>query len=171
MMSTILMIVAPVYYQDNEFEIPRDIFTEAGHTVAVASKGTKVAVGVLGGGVKIDVDISEVDTSTYEAVVFIGGGGASVYFEDEEVHQLVMKFYENGAVVAAICIAPSTLANSGILYGKRSTAFPTEQAHLVSEGAIWTENDVEVDGRIVTANGPAAAQKFANEIVKLLPVV
>lgn len=167
-MSSILMIVAPEHYQDNEFEIPRDAFLAAGHTVSIASKDTELALGVLGGSTKIDVDISEADSSEYDALVIVGGGGANAYFNDEVVHSLIKKFVESDAVVAAICISPSTLANAGVLAGKKVTAFPTEQANLVSKGAQWTGSNVEVDGKIVTANGPSAAGAFAQEILKLL---
>ena len=166
-MSKIVIIIAPVGYQDNEFTVPRDVFVAAGHSVAVASKGVETAVGALGGRVTVDSDISDI-SDTYDAVVFIGGGGAQVYFNDETAHKLVQGFAKADKVVAAICIAPSTLANAGILSGKRVTAFPTEGQNLQEKGAQFTGTDVEVDGKIVTANGPDSAQNFAEEILKLL---
>jgi len=167
-MSKILMIIAPQNYQDNEFEIPRDTFINSGHTVTVASKDVKIATGVLGGTTKVDIDISQVNPDMYDSVVFVGGSGADLYFDDLVAHKIVKEFSEADKVVAAICIAPSTLANAGILNGKKATAFSTQEKHLKNTGATYTGSDVEVDGRIVTANGPGAAKEFADKILAFL---
>ena len=167
-MSKIVMVVAPDGYQDIEFEVPRDAFLAKGHEVTVASKRTKLAKGALGGATKVDSDISDIQMSEYDALVFIGGGGASVYFQDKVAHELAKTAHKQEKVIAAICIGPSILANAGILKGKRATAFPTEEGTLCDGGAGYSGDEVEVDGKIVTASGPPAAQKFAEEIVKLL---
>lgn len=52
--------------------------------------------------------------------------------------------------------------------GKRATVFSSERAKLEAEGAIYTGKNVEVDGKIITANGPNAAAEFAKAIVKAL---
>jgi protease I len=164
-----MMVVAPADYQDMEFELPRNAFLAEGHSVDVCSKGdVDLAQGVLGGSTTVDADISSVTPDAYDAVVFVGGGGASTYFSDENAHELVRKMHSSGKVVAAICIAPSTLANAGILEGKNVTAFPTEQANLEANNAEYTGNPVEVSGNIVTANGPGAANEFAHKIMELL---
>ena len=70
--------------------------------------------------------------------------------------------------MAAICIAPSILANTGLLEGKRATAFPSQEGHLVMKRAKFKQTEVVVDGKIVTANGPKASRQFGEEIAKLL---
>lgn len=162
------MIVAPKDYQDMEFEVPRDAFLAGGHEVSVASKGTELARGVLGGSTHVDFDIENVSMSDFDAVVLVGGEGASVYFNDGSAHKVVKEMNEAGKVVAAICISPSTLANAGILSGKKATAFPSEEGNVRARGAEYTGQPVEVDGKIVTANGPAAAPAFAEAVLKLL---
>lgn len=168
-MSKILMVVAPIDYQDTEFELPRNAFLAEGHSVNVCSKGdVDLAQGVLGGRTNVDTDIKSVSPDEYHAVVFVGGGGATTYFNDDTAHELVREMYTSGKVVAAICIAPSMLANAGILEGKQATSFPTEQANLEAHGAEYTEKPVEVSDKIVTANGPGAANEFAQKILELL---
>lgn len=162
------MILAPNDYQDNEYGIPREAFENAGCEVTVASMGVEVAKGVLGGTVEVDGDISSVVIDDYDAVILVGGGGAKVYFDDVTVHQLLKDAYSRGKVVGAICISPSTLANSGLLEGRKATAFPSEGTNLVEHGAQFTGEEVTVDGNIVTASGPRAAGIFAQEILKLL---
>jgi protease I len=67
-----------------------------------------------------------------------------------------------------ICIAPVILANAGLLKDKNATVFPDGIEKLQAGKAIYTGNIVEVDGRLITGCGPEAAEKFGNELVKLL---
>lgn len=164
------MVVAPRKYQDMEFETPRNAFLAAGHTVTVCSKDdADLAMGVLGGSTKVDTDISAVNAKDYDAVVFVGGEGASTYFNDSDAHKIASDMNAVGKLVAAICIAPSTLANAGVLQGKRATAFPSEEGNLRAQGAEYTGAPVEVSRNVVTANGPGAASEFADTVLKLLP--
>ncbi|MBS3118776.1 DJ-1/PfpI family protein [Candidatus Woesearchaeota archaeon] len=118
--------------------------------------------------VKVDIDLSKADSKNFDGIIFVGGPGAEIYFEDKKCHELARKFYKENKVVAAICIAPSILANTGLLEGKRATAFPSQEGHLVMKRAKFKQTEVVVDGKIVTANGPKASRQFGEEIAKLL---
>ena len=104
----------------------------------------------------------------FDGIFFVGGGGAAVYFEDNVIHNIARQFYDNGKLVSAICIAPVILANAGLLQNKKATVFPDGADALLQNGAIYTGNSVEVDGKIVTGNGPQAAKQFAEELLKIL---
>ena len=164
--KSVLMIIAPEGFRDEEFFEPKEIFENNKLKVTVASKGVKTATGKLGTEAKIDKDITAVNPRYYDAVVFVGGPGAKVYFEDDIVLDMAKEAYGEGRVLAAICIAPSILANAGILSGKKATCFSSESSNLEAQGAEYTGNPVEVDGKIITANGPSAAKSFGEEIVK-----
>ncbi|GAJ17159.1 unnamed protein product, partial [marine sediment metagenome] len=69
---------------------------------------------------------------------------------------------------SAICIAPVTLANAGILDKKKATVFRSEVKAIKRKGAIYTGKVVEVDGNIITAEGPQAAEEFGKTIINLL---
>jgi protease I len=166
--KSVLMVIAPEGFRDEEFFEPKSVFKQLKIDVTVASKGVKTAKGKLGGSAEVDKDISAVEADDYDAVVFIGGPGTSVYFEDSTALNLAKEAYESEKVVAAICIAPSILANAGILHEKKATCFSSESSNLQEQGAEYTGSDVEIDGKIITANGPAAAKKFALEIAKAL---
>jgi protease I len=168
MNKKILMIVAPEDFRDEECFEPKTVFEKNKAEVTIASKGVKEAKGKLGGKIRVDVDISEVEINDYDAVVFVGGPGAAEYFEDGTALAIAKEAYDSGKVVAAICIAPSILANAGILKGKRVTVFASEKDNIISKGADYTGQAVTVDGRIVTASGPAAAEEFGKAIVSAL---
>lgn len=159
-----LMVVAPKDFRDEELFEPKKILEERGIEVKVASKGVSEASGMLGGKILIDKDLTEAKIEDYDGVVFVGGTGASIYFNDPEVQSLAKEAFEKGKVVGAICIAPSILANSGILAGKRATSFPSEAENLKSKGTNYTGGEVEIDGKIVTAQGPAEAKEFGQTL-------
>ena len=164
----VVMIIAPENFRDEELMRPKEILQGYGAKVVIASKGVEVATGMLGASVPVDLDISDVNVDDYDAVIFVGGSGASTYFNDTTAHEIAKTAYEKGKVIGAICIAPSTLANAGVLNGKRATSWPSERKNLESKGATYVEQPVVVDGRIVTANGPSAASEFGKKIAELL---
>jgi len=168
LIKKVLFVVAPKNFRDEEYQKPRQILEAAGWQVEVASKGVSEAVGMFGTKAKIDKDISQVNVDDYLGMVFVGGTGAVVYFEDQSALSLAKTAFEKGKVVGAICIAPSILANAGILQRKRATAFYSEQENLTVKGAFYTGEPVTVDGKIVTANGPGAAEEFGRKIVEKL---
>ncbi|MCX8202359.1 MAG: DJ-1/PfpI family protein [Candidatus Micrarchaeota archaeon] len=167
-MNKILMIVAPINFRDEELFEPKNIFETNGLIVDIAAKDVNKAKGMLGATVDIKFRLKEVNVEEYDAVIFVGGSGATVYFYDEEAHRILRRAYELKKIIGGICIAPSILANSGILKGKKATSFPSEKDSLIKMGVEYSGEAVTVDGNIVTANGPKAAKKFGEEIIKLL---
>ncbi|MEM2974177.1 MAG: DJ-1/PfpI family protein [Candidatus Micrarchaeia archaeon] len=165
-MVKVLMVVAPTEFRDEECFEPKGELEDAGIEVIIASKGTRLAKGKLGGEIDVQKDLSEVRASDYDAVVFVGGQGSAQYFNDPTALRLAREANDKCKIVAAICIAPSILANAGILKGKKATAYPSEEGNLRVKGAIYTGKAVEQDGKIITANGPAAARNFGKAILK-----
>jgi len=161
-----LMIIAPDKFRDEEFFEPKSVLEQAGVQVTTASKNVSEAVGMLSARAKVDIDIAIAAVENFDILIFVGGSGSSIYFNDEIALNLAKKAAFLNKIIGAICIAPSILANAGILQGKRATAFPTEEDNLKSKGAIFTNEQVTVDGKIITAKGPKAAQDFANKIIQ-----
>lgn len=166
--QSILMIVAHQGFRDEEYEEPRQVFEARGATVSVASSSLEVAKGALGAQVKPDLLLKDVAVGNYDAIVFIGGPGAQEYWDDSVAHAIAQEAVAQGKVLAAICIAPTTLAKAGVLNDKKVTAFSSEAEALKAGGANYTGASVERDGLIITANGPQAAAEFAEEIAKAL---
>jgi protease I len=166
----VLMVIAPSDFNEDELKIPKQVFEEKGAEVLVGCKGTKEAKGVRGMKIKPDLDIRGAKVSDLDAVVFVGGNGVEKHklYEDEAYLKLAKDAYKKGKVIGAICVAPKILAGAGILEGKDATAYRSAASYLKSHGAHFTGKAVEVDGKIVTAEGPRAAEKFAERISELL---
>ena len=168
----IALIIAHENFRDEEFQEPHDLFTKSGASVEIVSTSLEEARGMLGKTVKPTMLLSEVSVDDFDAIVFVGGSGATVYWNDETAHKIAKEASEKGKIVAAICISPVTLANAGVLQGKRATVWDDGSRSYISKleagGASYVEQDVVRDGNVITANGPHAARKFAEEIAKAL---
>jgi len=161
----ILLIIAHKDFQEKEYSVPRKIFETEGATVEVASSSKEMAKGIFGMAIKPDMALQDVNANKYNAIVFVGGPGAEEYFINKYAHTIAQKAYRSNKVVGAICIAPVTLANAGVLRGKKATVSSGAAEELKRGGAIYTGKAVEQDGKIITANGPHVAGTFANLIV------
>jgi len=164
----VVMIIAYQDFRDEELQQPKRLLEKQGATVTLASSQLGVANGMLGAKATVDVLVKDVKVSDYDAVIFVGGSGADEYWDDATAHAIATETVNSGKLLCAICIAPVTLARASVLKGKRATVFSSERAKLEAEGAIYTGKSVEVDGKIITANGPNAATEFAKAIVKAL---
>jgi len=167
-MSKALMVVAHHDFRDEEYEIPRGILEGGGVEVKVASSGEH-ATGKFG--LKVDPDYlfgNHIPLQEFDAIVFVGGPGAREYFTNHDALDLVRKAIYEDKVLAAICIAPSILANAGVLAGHKATCFPEEQYNLEDKGAFYTGRLVERDKKIITGNGPQASEEFGKLILKAI---
>lgn len=164
----VLIIISHADFRDEEYEKPRKVLETQGVSVTVASSDLSEAQGMLGAVVKPDVLITQVKMVDFDGVIFVGGRGASEYWNDPAAHSLARDAYSSGKVVAAICIAPVTLANAGILKGKKATVFSAQREMLQTQGAINTDKTVEIDGNIITGKGPEAAQEFGEAVAAAL---
>ncbi len=166
--KNVLMIVAYEMFRDEEYDEPRRALERAGNQVTVASSALGEATGRFGLKAPVDILVKDADMADYDAVVYIGGPGAREYFNDPAAHKLAKEAAAADKVIGAICIGPHTPAAAGVLTGKRATCFPDEGDALRRYGATYTGADVEVDGNIVTANGPEAAKEFGEKLAEVL---
>lgn len=165
-MAKILSIIAPINFQDKEYNDSKVALERAGHTVITAST-SQIAHGSFGAEVKIDLLLSDVNVDDYDAVLFVGGSGCFDYFENKIALNLAKTFYNSRKLTTAICAAPSILANAGILNGKNVTCWEGESDNI-KKYANYTGEDVTKDDQIITANGPMAATAFGESIAKAL---
>ena len=164
----VVMIIAEEDFRDEELQKPKEILERYGAKVVIASSTTNIATGMLGMKIKPDILINEIKVEEYDAIIFVGGSGASQYWNDPIAHSIAKEAIKKDKILCAICIAPVTLANAGVLQGKKATVWPSEAERIKNMGAIYTGANVEIDGKIITANGPAAAEEFGEAIAKAL---
>lgn len=169
-MKKVLMVIAPETFRDEEYAHPKEVLESRGAEVVTASTRPGTCTGKLGMTAEATVAVSEADALEYDAVVFVGGGGSEVFFDDAYAHALARAARANKRVLAAICIAPSILARAGLLNGWPATAFESQREDLEAHGALWTGAPVTVEGHVITASGPAAARDFGVAIANALGI-
>ncbi|HDP70112.1 MAG TPA: DJ-1 family protein [Actinobacteria bacterium] len=161
----VLMIIASNNFRDEEYDEPRKILEANGAEVIVASSSSSIAKGMLGMTVKPDILVDDVVVGDYDAIIFVGGSGADEYYTNQKALSIAKEAVNSGKVLGAICIAPVTLANAGVLDGKEATVFSSKAAQLRAKGAIYVNEDVVQAGKIITARGPQAASVFGQTII------
>ena len=102
-----------------------------------------------------DIDYSDVDIP-----------GTPNLAANKTVTDTCVSFAQAGKKVAAICAAPSVLAQLGLLEGRKATAHAGFQDQLA--GAEVLDAEVVVDGNITTSYGLGGAIPFALELVRQL---
>nr|WP_300337445.1 DJ-1 family glyoxalase III [Actinomyces sp.] len=112
-------------------------------------------------------ELSEADLESYD-MIFLPGGipGTPNLKADARVRHLVTQRVRTDRPVAAICAAPSILAELGLLEGRRATANPGFVQVLADHGAQVSEASVVVDGRLLTSRGMATAVDLGLEMVR-----
>jgi protease I len=167
-MATILMIIPPERFRDEELFQTSEELASGGYTIVIASTRKGICPGSRGGQAQAEITLGEVRPEEYAAVVYVGGGGSKLLFHNPLAQEIAREFSQNGKVVAAICLAPVILAKAGLLHGKRATVAGTEAKTIEDQGAVYTGPGVTVDGNIITANAPKASRLFGKSIVAAL---
>ncbi|XXY45941.1 type 1 glutamine amidotransferase domain-containing protein [Sorangium sp. So ce269] len=138
--------------------------------------------------------LSEVDVLDYDAIFFPGGLGPMVDIaKDPDVKRAVLRAWNGGKIVAAVCHGPAAFLGvslddgAPLVRGRRLTSFSNAEEEgyakadvpfmletaLRAEGAEFDSTDpwqpkVIVDGRLMTGQNPASGGPLAKEIVAAL---
>lgn len=117
----------------------------------------------------VDVSASDADPSTYDALVLPGGvANPDNLRMDKDAVAFVKKFTESGKTVAAICHAPWTLIEADVVRGRTMTSWPSLQTDLRNAGANWVDEEVVVDGNLITSRKPDDLKAFCSKLVEAL---
>jgi protease I len=161
-------VAIPVENLFNTFEFwyPYYRLKEAGAEVIVVGSGSsETYTGKPGTEVKVDVNIDQVGASDFDGVVIPGGYAPDIMRRYPKMVQLVKDLFESGKVVAAICHAGWMLASAEILKGKTVTSFFAIKDDLVHAGANWVDEEVMVDGNLITSRKPDDLPAFMRAVI------
>ncbi|MCX8163106.1 MAG: DJ-1/PfpI family protein [Candidatus Micrarchaeota archaeon] len=176
MEKKVLAIVAPKDFRDEELFVPKQYLEQNNVAVLVASTTKGIAKGKLGGQIKIDLTLSEVKIQDFDGVFFVGGPGTIIVRAEPNALNIAKEAYKAGKIIGAICWAPTILAKAGILKDKKATCWlgPDSEYGMQTDtvlekfGSKFVNQPVVIDGKIITANGPAAAEEFAKKMLEAL---
>ena len=162
-------ILAENMYQEMELWAPYYRLKEEGAEVkVVGAGGAKAYTSKHGYPVNVDVQAEAVSAVEFDAVVVPGGYAPDMMRRHAAMVKLVREAFQQGKVVAAICHAGWVLASAGILKGRKATSFFAIKDDMVNAGATWLDQEVVVDGTLITSRKPDDLPAFCREIVRAL---
>ena len=157
-------------FEDSEFKVPYDRLRDAGHDVKVV--GTEAGKEVKGKqgeeSFTIEATPDQVDPADFEALVIPGGYAPDKLRMDEGVVKFVKDVFTGDKPVAAICHAGWLLVEADAVNGRTVTSYPSIRTDLVNAGAEWVDEEVVVDGNLITSRDPDDLDAFCSEILKAL---
>jgi protease I len=119
------------------------------------------------GSFKVDKSVEEASANDYDGLVLPGGvGNPDNLRQDENAVQFVRDFFEQGKPVGAICHAPWTLVEAGVVRGRTLTSFPSLQTDIRNAGGIWVDEQVHVDNGLVTSRRPDDIPAFNRKLIE-----
>ncbi|HEY0400515.1 MAG TPA: type 1 glutamine amidotransferase domain-containing protein [Blastococcus sp.] len=154
-----------------ELDRPWQALEEAGAEPELVSLegGTITAYNHIDKGDKKTVDavVSSADPDSYGALVLPGGViNGDFVRADADAVAFVKAFFDAGRPVAAICHASWVLAEADVVKGRRMTSWPSLQTDLRNAGAEWVDEEVVVDGNLITSRRPDDLDAFSGAIVE-----
>ncbi|MDR2580928.1 MAG: DJ-1/PfpI family protein [Fibromonadaceae bacterium] len=168
-MTTALFLLANGF-EELEFVAPYDILHRGGVKIQTASIDDKKEVmGAHGLAVLADSLLSQVEGLPFDLLVLPGGGpGTENLLKSDSVKNLLVKSYEAGKQIAAICAAPKVLVNAGILRNHSATSYPSVRADIEPHCKRYLDAPVVISENIITSKGAGAAAEFGFCLLSLL---
>jgi protease I len=164
----ILTLVDDIY-EDLELWYPKIRLEEEGWPVDVAGpKSNQIYSGKHGYPCKATIDIADVESTNYDALLVPGGFAPDKLRRDANVLRLVKEFDEQKKPIAFICHAGWILISAGILKGRKATSTVGIKDDMMNAGAIWLNEALVVDGNLISSRTPADLHVFAKAIVNAL---
>lgn len=154
-------------FEEVEALAPVDILRRGGVEVRTCAIGGKTVTGGHGIAVVADMPVEEICPQDLEMIVLPGGlGGVKAIRESKSAMDTVKAAWESGRYVAAICAAPTVLADLGIPDGKKATCYPGMEDEM---GDALMENvPVTVDGKLICGQAAGSAMEFGFTLLALL---
>jgi protease I len=161
-------ILAENMYQEMELWVPYYRLKEEGADVKVVAPEKKTYTSKLGYPVNADVAAAEVSSKDFDGVVIPGGYAPDMMRRYPAMLKLVKDCFAEGKPVAAICHAGWVPISAGILKGKTATCFFAIKDDMINAGAKYVDEEVVVDGNLITSRKPDDLPAFCRELIKAL---
>ncbi|MBO6935217.1 MAG: type 1 glutamine amidotransferase [Deltaproteobacteria bacterium] len=143
-------------FEDSEFEEPVKALREAGHRVVVIGRDKGETLEGKRGDVRAETDqsIADVDAADFDALLIPGGYSPDQLRTDDRMVSFVRAFADTSKPLAAICHGPQLLIEAGVVADKKLTSWPSVRTDLRNAGATVIDDEVVVDGPLITSRKP-----------------
>ena len=157
--------------EEAEYTEPRKAVENAGgHAELISIKDGEIqAVNHMdkAGTYPVDKLVKDAEVQQYDALVLPGGVANPDFLRmDPDAVRFVREFFTAGKPVAAICHGPWTLVEAGVVDGRTLTSWPSLRTDLANAGATWVDEQVYVDGKLVTSRKPDDLPPFCDKLLE-----
>lgn len=115
----------------------------------------------------VDRTVADVQGADYDALVLPGGvANPDQLRADDDAVRFIRSFFDGGRPVAAICHAPWTLIEAGVVEGRTLTSFPSLRTDLRNAGATWVDEEVHTEDGLTTSRNPDDLPAFCAALVR-----
>lgn len=164
-----IAILASDGFEEEELLITRNAMVASGASVSIISPKEKIRSwreGHWGDEIHTDCLIEEVFAEDFDAL-FIPGGllNQDQLRSNKNVIHVVQEFAKKGKKIASLCHGPQILIEAGLTKGRYLTSWPTLKTDLINSGAVWSNEEVVVDGPYITAGSPNALFSFVKVLI------
>lgn len=163
------VIITGPNFQDEEFTYPYYRLLEEGYRTDVATPEKLIVYGKYGVPAKPTLDTKDLKASDFDVVILPGGFEAPDRLRiRKEVLKFVKDMFDNNKIVAAICHGPWICISAGIVKGRRLTGYMSIADDIRNAGAIYVEENVVVDGNLITSPHYRNNGDFMKAVINLL---
>jgi len=118
--------------------------------------------------VEEEVPISNADASDFDGVIIPGGYAPDILRRHKKITDFVKAMFDEGKLVASICHGGWVLVSAGVLKGRKATSFSAIKDDVANAGAQFLDEEVVVDGNLITSRNPYDLPAFSRESIKFL---
>ncbi|MGL5077396.1 MAG: type 1 glutamine amidotransferase domain-containing protein [Waterburya sp.] len=117
---------------------------------------------------QVDVPLDKANPQDYDALLLPGGvANPDQLRTNETAVKFIQAFFKAGKPVAAICHGPWSLIEADAVKGHKITSWPSLKTDLTNAGADWVDEEVVVDGNLITSRNPNDIPAFIKASIAL----
>ena len=166
-------ILATNGFEQSELLVPQQALEDAGATVDIIAPEAGMIQGMehqaKGQMVAVDLTLEEANAEDYDVLVLPGGvANPDALRQVKEAIDFIEYFNETGRLVAAICHGPWSLIEADMVKGRTVTSWPSLKTDLRNAGAAWVDQEVVIDGNLITSRQPEDLEAFCAAIIETL---
>lgn len=155
-------------FEEAEAIVPADLLRRAGVEVSLVGLDSRQVVSSHNITVTADLTLGELDREQVDMLMLPGGlGGVEAISSHMHAQALIQYCYDHGRWLAAICAAPTILANLGMLDRRKAVCYPGME-ELMGSAVVQKGSPVVVDGHIITGEAAGSAYPFGLKLVEIL---
>jgi protease I len=165
--GTVAVFVGPEY-EDLEVWYPKLRLEEAGYEAPLIGMGAASYNGKHGYPAKVDGNAADLDAASLVGILAPGGWAPDKLRRDKAVLDVIRAVNAAGSMIATICHGPWILISAGIVRGRRMTSTVGIRDDVVNAGAIWVDEEVVIDGNLISSRVPKDLPAFGAAMVEML---